>query len=161
MQNITLIAVGKLGQKFLQEGCAEYQKRLSAFCNFKVIELAEETIHEKAASAAAIEKALEKEGERILAALPKGAQAVALCVEGQLVSSEELADYFTQRALSGNGDIAFIIGSSHGLSPTVKQKAARCISMSRMTFPHQLARLVLSEQIYRACTIVAGVKYHK
>lgn len=161
MQNITLIVVGKLGQKFLQEGCAEYQKRLTAFCNFKVVELPEETIHEKSASDAVVEKALEKEADRILAAVPRSAQLCALCIEGKPISSEELAAYFNERALSGSGDIAFVIGSSHGLSPRVKQAAAKRISMSRMTFPHQLARLLLTEQIYRACTINGGVKYHK
>lgn len=161
MQNITLIVVGKLGQKFLQEGCAEYQKRLSAFCAFQVIELPEETVFEKNASPAAVEKALEKEAVRILAAVPKAAELCALCIEGKLISSEELAGYFREKALSGSGDIAFVIGSSHGLAPAVKQRAAKRISMSRMTFPHQLARLLLSEQIYRACTINAGTKYHK
>lgn len=161
MQNITLIVIGKLGQAFLQDGCAEYTKRLSAFCNFKVLELSEELIREKNASEAAIAKALAKEAEKIFAAVPKGAEICALCIEGKPISSEEMAAYFSEKALSGNGDIAFVIGSSHGLGPSVKQRAAKRISMSRMTFTHQMARLLLTEQIYRACTINAGVKYHK
>ncbi|MEG1931731.1 MAG: 23S rRNA (pseudouridine(1915)-N(3))-methyltransferase RlmH [Pygmaiobacter sp.] len=161
MQTITLIVIGKLGQPFLQQGCAEYAKRLSAFCNFRVVELAEETIHEKSSSENSIAKALSKEAEKIFAALPKGAELCALCIEGKSISSEELAGYFAEKALSGSGDIALVIGSSHGLADSVKQRAAKQISMSRMTFPHQLARLLLTEQIYRACTINANVKYHK
>ena len=161
MQNITLIVVGKLGQKFLQEGCAEYQKRLTAFCNFKVVELPEETIHEKNASQTVIDRALEKEGAAILAQVKKGAALVALCVEGKQLSSEELADYLDKQAVGGCGDVAFVIGSSHGLAPAVKKAAALRFSMGRITLPHQLARLVLCEQIYRAFSINAGTKYHK
>ena len=161
MQSVTLIVIGKLGQKFLQAGCAEYQKRLTAFCDFKVIELPEETIYEKNASGTAIDKALEKEAEKILAAVPKGAELCALCIEGKLISSEELAGYLNEKALSGAGAVAFVIGSSHGLAELVKQKAAKRISMSRMTFPHQMARLILCEQLYRSYTILSGVKYHK
>ena len=161
MQNITLIVVGKFSERFFKEGCAEYQKRLQAYCNFKVVELAEEPSRESRPGSAEIERALQKEGERILQSLPKGCQMCALCVEGTLISSEELADYFAKTALGGTSSLAFVIGSSHGLCETVKKQAARRISMSRMTFPHQLARLVLTEQIYRACTINAGVRYHK
>ena len=105
--------------------------------------------------------ALEKEGKAILANVKKGAGIVALCVEGKSLSSEELADFVARRALEGAGDLAFVIGSSHGLAPAVKQAAALRFSMGRITLPHQLARLVLCEQIYRAFTINAGVKYHK
>ncbi len=161
MQRVTLICVGKLGQAFLQQGCDEYTKRLSALCKLQVVELPEETIHEKTASDKVIEKALEKEGARILAALPKGAALVALCIEGKLLSSEDLAAFFADSAVAGEGEIAFVIGSSHGLAKEVKQRAALQLSMSRMTFPHQLARLLLLEQIYRALSINAGSKYHK
>lgn len=161
MQNIDLICVGKLNAKYFAEGVAEYQKRLAAFASFRIIELPEETIQEKNASPAVVEKALEKEGRAILANLRKGAALVALCVEGKQLSSEELAAYIADRAQSGAGDIAFVIGSSHGLSPAVKQAAALKFSMGRITLPHQLARLVLTEQIYRACSINAGLKYHK
>ena len=161
MQNIDLICVGKLNAAYCAAGVAEYQKRLGAFCSFRIVELPEETIHEKNASQAVIDKALEKEAAAILASVRKGAAIVALCVEGKLISSEELAGYIAERALSGAGDIAFVIGSSHGLSPTVKKAAALKFSMGRITLPHQLARLVLTEQIYRAFTIQHGVKYHK
>lgn len=161
MQNIDLICVGKLNAKYFAEGVAEYQKRLAAFANFRIIELPEETVQEKNASSAVIAKALEKEGAAILSSVRKGAAIVALCVEGKQLSSEELAEYLDSRAQSGAGDVTFVIGSSHGLSPAVKQAAALRFSMGRITLPHQLARLVLTEQIYRACTINHGLKYHK
>ena len=161
MQNVDLICVGKLNAAYCAAGVAEYQKRLGAYCNFRVVELPEVKIQEKNASQAQVDKALEKEGDAILASVRKGASIVALCVEGKQLSSEELAGYIAQRAGSGAGDLAFVIGSSHGLAPKVKQAAALSFSMGRITLPHQLARLVLSEQIYRAFTINAGSKYHK
>ncbi|WP_395151913.1 23S rRNA (pseudouridine(1915)-N(3))-methyltransferase RlmH [uncultured Allofournierella sp.] len=161
MQKIDLICIGKLNAAYCAAGVAEYQKRLGAFCEFRIIELPEETISEKNASPAVIEKALEKEAKAILANVRKGAAIVALCVEGKLVSSEDLADCIAQRALSGAGDMAFVIGSSHGLSPQVKQAAAYKISLGRITLPHQLARLVLTEQLYRAFAINNHIKYHK
>lgn len=161
MQNIDLICVGKLNAKYFAEGVAEYQKRMAAFANFRIIELPEEKIEEKSASEAVVSRALEKEGAAILAAARRGAAIVALCVEGKQLSSEELAAYIAARAGSGAGDIAFVIGSSHGLADEVKRAAALKFSMGRITMPHQLARLVLCEQIYRACTINAGMKYHK
>ena len=161
MQNIDLICLGKLNAAYCAAGVAEYQKRLSAFCNFRIIELPEELIREKNASAAVIEKALDREGTAILSHVRKGAAIVAMCIEGKLVSSEDLAAFVSERALQGAGDIAFVIGSSHGLSPTVKEAAALNFSMGRITLPHQLARLVLTEQIYRAFSINNGIKYHK
>ncbi len=161
MQNIDLICLGKLNAAYCAAGVAEYQKRLSAFCNFRIIELPEELIREKNASAAVIEKALDKEGTAILSHVRRGAAIVAMCVEGKLVYSEDLAAFVSERALQGAGDIAFVIGSSHGLSPKVKQAAALKFSMGRITLPHQLARLVLTEQIYRAFSINNGIKYHK
>lgn len=160
MQNLDLICVGKLNAPYFAAGVAEYQKRLSGFCKFRIIELPEASVPEKA-SPAQIEKALEKEGKAILAAVRKGAYLVALCVEGPQISSEELADLLAKRAASGTGNMAFVIGSSHGLAPQVKQAAQARISLGRITLPHQLARLVLIEQLYRACTINAGMKYHK
>ena len=155
MQNIDLICVGKLNAKYFAEGVAEYQKRLAAFASFRIIELPEEKIEEKNASDAVVKKALEKEGKAILSNVRKGAAIVALCIEGRQISSEELARFLADRAGSGAGDVAFVIGSSHGLAEEVK------FSMGRITMPHQLARLVLTEQLYRACTINAGMKYHK
>ena len=161
MQNIDLICVGKLNAPYFAAGVAEYQKRLGAFCNFRIIELPEVQIADKNASDKQIAKALQKEGETILASVRKGAYLVALCVEGRQVSSEDLAAMIAERAMSGAGYMAFVIGSSHGLSDEVKKAAALKFSMGRITMPHQLARLVLTEQIYRACTINAGMKYHK
>lgn len=161
MQNIDLICVGKLNAKYFAEGVAEYQKRLMAFANFRIVELPEEKIEEKNASEAVTKRALDREGRAILSSVRKGAAIVALCVEGKQISSEELADYLAERAGSGAGDVAFVIGSSHGLADEVKRAAALRFSMGRITMPHQLARLVLTEQIYRACTINAGMKYHK
>lgn len=161
MQNIDLICVGKLNAKYFAEGVAEYQKRLMAFANFRIVELPEEKIEEKNASEAVIKRALDREGKAILSSVRKGAVIVALCVEGKQISSEELANYLAERAGSGAGDVAFVIGSSHGLADEVKRAAALRFSMGRITMPHQLARLVLTEQIYRACTINAGMKYHK
>lgn len=161
MQNIDLICIGKVNASYFAEGIKEYQKRLGAFASFRIIELPEETIQEKNASQTVIDKALEKEAKAILANVRKGAAIVALCIEGKLLSSEELAGYIADRAQSGAGDIAFVIGSSHGLSPAVKNAAALKFSMGRITMPHQMARMILTEQIYRACSINGGLKYHK
>lgn len=161
MQTIDLICIGKLNAAYFAAGVSEYQKRLSAFCNFHIIELPEASIADKNASPAQIEKALEKEGAAILDTLRKGEYLAALCIEGRQISSEDLAGLIAERAGSGAGSIAFVIGSSHGLSERVKQAAGVKLSMGRITMPHQLARLVLTEQIYRAFSINAGLKYHK
>lgn len=161
MQNIDLICVGKVNARYFAEGIAEYQKRLSAFCNFRIIELPEAAISDKNASPAQVQRALDKEGRSILQSLRKGAYLAALCIEGTPFSSEELAALIAQRAGSGAGDMAFVIGSSHGLSGEVKRAAGARLSMGRITMPHQLARLVLTEQIYRAFSINNGLKYHK
>ena len=157
MQNIDLICIGKMNAKYFAEGVAEYQKRLAAFAAFRIIELPEEKIEEKNASDAVVKKALDKEGKAIFSNVRKGAAIVAMCIEGRQISSDELAQFLADRANSGAGDVAFV----HGLSDEVKKAAALRFSMGRITMPHQLARLVLTEQIYRACTINAGMKYHK
>ena len=161
MQKMTILCTGKLKEKFYLDAVAEYVKRLSRFCKLEIIELPEEKIEEKNASDAVVKKALDKEGKAILSNVRKGAAIVAMCIEGKQISSDELAQFLAQRAGSGAGDVAFVIGSSHGLSDEVKKAAALKFSMGRITMPHQLARLVLTEQIYRACTINAGMKYHK
>ena len=161
MQNIDLICIGKMNAAYFAAGVEEYRKRLGGFCNFRIIELPETALADKNASDKQIAKALQKEADAILASVRKGAYLVALCVEGKQISSEELAEMLAQRAGSGAGDIAFVIGSSHGLDDRVKQAAKARISMGRITLPHQLARLVLCEQIYRAFSINAGSKYHK
>ena len=156
MQTITLIALGKLNADYYAKAAAEYAKRLSAYCRLNIVELPEEPIAEKNASPAVIGKAL-----AILTAVPKGSSLAALCVEGKQKTSEELAAYLDERAGSGAGDVAFVIGSSHGLADSVKQTASLRLSMSKMTFPHQLARVMLLEQLYRAFSINHGGKYHK
>ena len=161
MQKMTILCTGKLKEKFYLDAVAEYVKRLSRFCKLEIIELPEEKIEEKNASDAVVKKALDKEGKAILSNVRKGAAIVAMCIEGRQISSDELAQFLADRANSGAGDVAFVIGSSHGLSDEVKKAAALKFSMGRITMPHQLARLVLTEQIYRACTINAGMKYHK
>ena len=161
MQKVTILCTGKLKEKFYLDAVAEYVKRLSRFCKLEIIELPEEKIEEKNASDAVVKKALDKEGKAILSNVRKGAVIVAMCIEGRQISSDELAQFLADRANSGAGDVAFVIGSSHGLSDEVKKAAALKFSMGRITMPHQLARLVLTEQIYRACTINAGMKYHK
>ena len=161
MQNIDLICIGKLSTSFFAAGVAEYQKRLSAFCNFRIIELPEVMVDERHAGDVQIAKALDKEAKAILGSLRKGEYLAALCIEGKQISSEELAAMIADRAMSGSGDMAFVIGSSHGLADSVKRAAQAKISMGRITMPHQMARLVLTEQLYRAFSINAGMKYHK
>ena len=159
MRNIKIIAVGKLKEKYLVDGCGEYLKRLSAFGKVQVIELDESRLPEKP-SQGQIDAALSAEAEKILEKA-KGRPVIALCVEGELLSSEQLAAKLDDLEVKGSGNISFVIGSSFGLSPKVKSAAAVRLSFSRMTFPHQLMRLMLTEQIYRACSISAGMKYHK
>lgn len=161
MQNITVIALGKMNANYFAAAAAEYAKRLSAFCRLHMVELPEEPLSEKNASQTLIEKVLEKEGRAILEAVPKSAVIVALCIEGEQLDSTELADFLQKKAVSGEGNLAFVIGSSHGLAPAVKRAAGLRLSMSSMTFPHQMARVMLLEQLYRAFSINAGTKYHK
>ena len=160
MLHVRLICVGKLKEKFYREACAEYEKRLKGYCKLEIIELTEQRLPDSP-SQAQIDAALAKEAEAIRAKIPAGSAVVAMCIEGRQISSDELAQFLADRANSGAGDVAFVIGSSHGLSDEVKKAAALKFSMGRITMPHQLARLVLTEQIYRACTINAGMKYHK
>ena len=158
--NITLICVGKLKEDYLKSACAEYTKRLQGFCRFSVEEIEAERLPETP-SEAEIASALERERERISARIPKGAYTVALCIEGKQQSSEELAQLLERIPIQGSGAAAFIIGSSYGLSPKVKFSAQFMLSMSKMTFPHQLARVMLMEQVYRAYSIINKRKYHK
>ena len=160
MQKVTVLCVGKLKEKFYIDAAAEYAKRLSRFCRLELLELPEERLPENP-SPAQIQAALEKEAAAIRAKLPAGAVLVALCVEGQSLSSEALAGQMAAWASQGAGHLAFVIGSSFGLSPAVKAAAQLRLSMSAMTFPHHLARVMLLEQIYRAYQINAGSKYHK
>ena len=159
MVNVTIITVGNLKEDYLRQAVAEYQKRLLAFCRPTVIELKEVKLPDSP-SKGEIESALSTEGERILASIPPRAYKVALCVEGKQLSSEEFAATI-EKATLVSSDICFIIGSSHGLAPEVKAAADLRLSFSKLTFPHQLMRVVLTEAVYRAFTIIKGTKYHK
>lgn len=159
MYKVTLLCVGKLKEAYWRDACSEYAKRLSAFCRFSMVELPEHRLPDRP-SQAQISTALEEEGRRILAAAGTASLA-ALCVEGTELSSAELAGYLEKTAVHGTGSLAFAIGSSFGLADSVKLAAGLRLSMSVMTFPHQLARVMLCEQIYRAFQINANGKYHK
>ena len=160
MQRITLLCVGKLKEKFYAEAAAEYVKRLSRFCKLEIVELPEERLPEDP-SPAQIDAALSREAEAIRGKLPPSSTVAALCVEGRQRSSEELARLMAAWAGRGEGRLVFLIGGSHGLHASVKAQAAEALSMSPMTFPHHLARVMLLEQIYRAFQIGAGTRYHK
>ena len=160
MLHVDIVAIGRLKEPWLREGMAEYLKRLSAYCSPEVIELPEYRLPENP-SPAQIAECVEKEGERILAKLPKGACTVAMCIEGKMMSSERLAAYLQKTAVDGVSTFALVIGGSYGLSERVKASASLRLSMSPMTFPHQLARVMLLEQLYRALSINANAKYHK
>ena len=160
MQKVTIICTGKLKEKFYLDAAAEYAKRLSRFCTLTILELPEERLPESP-SPAQIEAALAREADAVRAKLPAGCLLTAMCVEGQERSSEALARYLAEAAARGAGHIVFLIGSSYGMHPSLKQQADLRLSMSPMTFPHHLLRVMLLEQIYRAYQINAGSKYHK
>lgn len=160
MLNINIICIGKIKEKYWTDAINEYKKRLSAFCKFKITELDEEKTFGNP-NPSQIEAILSAEGKRILSAVSKNAFVIALCIEGKLISSEELAAKLDDIALSGKSSVDLIIGGSWGLSPEVKARADFRLSMSRMTLPHQMARVVLCEQVYRAFEINSHGKYHK
>ena len=160
MQKVTIICTGKLKEKFYLDAAAEYAKRLSRFCTLTILELPEERLPESP-SPAQIKAALAREADAVRAKLPAGCLLIAMCVEGQERSSEALARYLAEAAARGAGHIVFLIGSSYGMHPSLKQQADLRLSMSPMTFPHHLLRVMLLEQIYRAYQINAGSKYHK
>ena len=160
MQKITILCVGKLKEKFYLDATAEYAKRLSRYCKLDILELPESRLPEEP-SPAQIQQALDAEAAAITAKLPKGGALVALCIEGTSCSSEEMSRKMQQLAVSGKTQLTFLIGSSVGLSESLKRRADWKLSMSPMTFPHHLARVMLLEQIYRAFQIRQGTKYHK
>ena len=160
MLQVTLLCVGRLKEAYWRDACAEYAKRLGGYCRLQVMEVEEERAPE-APSPAQIARLLEAEGKRLLARIPSGAAVVALCVEGETVSSPRLAACLERLAVQGGSRVALIIGGSWGLSPQVKERAQMRLSMSPMTFPHQMARVMLLEQLYRAMQIRSGGKYHK
>ena len=157
MVKVNLVAVGKVKEKYFSDGIAEYSKRLSRFCDFNIIEVAEENYNK--VDEALIRSIKEKEGERLLPHL-KG-KVFAMAIEGKKMSSEKLADTLNDLISRGTGVITFVIGGSYGLSDAVKSRAEGLLSFSDMTFPHTLFRLMLTEQIYRAFSIIGGSAYHK
>lgn len=161
MINVTLITMGKVQKGFLTDGCNEYMKRLRAMCDFKLVEIEDEPLPEKNLNQTLIDKALEKESGKIISAIPKQGYVIAMCIEGKQLASRDFAKLFSQKAVEGYSNICLIIGSSHGLSEKVKARRDLRMSFSKMTFPHQLFRLMALEQIYRAFSINAGTKYHK
>ena len=160
MLNIKIICVGKLKEKFYTAAAAEYMKRLSTLCRLEVEELPESRLSAQP-SQAEVEAALRKEGESIALRIPSGALTVALCVEGKQLSSVRFSQFLEACALKGRSKLCFLIGGSEGLSEEVKEKAEVRMSMSEMTFPHHLARIMLLEQLYRAFQIREGSRYHK
>ena len=160
MVNIQLLCVGKLKEKHFSAACAEYQKRLGAFCKLTVTELPEVRLPENP-NETQILQGLSKEAEIIRAKVPKGSWLCILAPEGKLLSSEELAGKLSEIKKSGKSSVCFLIGSSFGVDAGLKRQADLLLSMSRMTFPHHLARVMALEQLYRAEAIQAGTKYHK
>ena len=160
MLRIHIVHVGTRKEKYLTDAVAEYEKRLGAYCAIDNISVREERLSDKP-SQTEITAAITREGERILAALPPRAFNIALCVEGKQMTSEAFSKKLTDIATEGFSDICLIIGGSDGLSDEVKRSCRMRLSISEMTFPHQLMRVILLEQLYRAFNIAAGGKYHK
>lgn len=160
MTTINLIYVGNIRENYLLAAVAEYEKRLSAYCRLVCTEIKEEKLPDDP-SQAQTEAAMKKEGERILAVLPRKNMKIALCVEGKQLSSEEFSSLIKNAENSGFSQISFIIGGAFGLSEEVKKVCDFRLSLSKMTFTHRFARILLLEQIYRAENIAAGGKYHK
>lgn len=157
MFTINLICIGKLKESYLRDACKEYEKRISAYGKLNIIELSESKLRDNPSNAD-ITRCIEIEGEAILAKA-KGT-LISLCIEGKMLSSTELADYF-DKAKQTTSEVSLIIGGSYGLSDKVKRQSVLALSMSPMTFPHQLARVMLLEQLYRSFQISSGGKYHK
>lgn len=160
MLSVTVLCIGKLKEAYLREACMEYAKRLQGFCQFSVTELPEERLPQNP-SKAQIDRCLQAEGRRLLEKLPAEAHVTALCIEGRELDSAGFARVLEEAPLAGRSRMFFVIGSSWGLDAQVKQRADLRLSMSRMTFPHQLARVMLLEQLYRGFQILSGGKYHK
>ena len=160
MLSIHMICVGKLKEKFYREAVEEYTKRLGGYCRLNLLELPEQKLPQTP-SQGEIAAALEKEADLIRSKIPASSALIAMCVEGKEKSSEELADLFLTLEQSSDKHIVFVIGGSYGLHPSIKQAARVRLSMSPMTFPHHLARVMVLEQIYRAFKINEGSSYHK
>ena len=159
MANVTIVTVGSLKEGYLREAVAEYKKRLSQYARVDEIEIKEERISNED-NRAEIESALSREADKILSAIPKDSYKIALCVEGKQYSSEELARLIGEGCDRG-GKISLVIGSSYGLSERVKKECDVRLSFSKLTFPHQLMKVILFESLYRSFTILTGKRYHK
>lgn len=157
---ITLITVGKIKEKFFREAVSEYEKRLSRYCKLRIEETADEKTPEKI-SETKREQILQREGERIFRLLPEDAYVITLEIEGRRLTSEHFAEEIERLGVSGTSHIVFVIGGSLGLHHKIKERADLAVSFSDMTFPHQLMRVILLEQIYRAYRIINGEPYHK
>lgn len=160
MLSISVICVGRIKEKYFISAIDEYKKRLSRFCKFEIVEVRDEPIPDNA-SAAEKSAVIEREAERIKSKLPKSSYIIPLCIEGKQYTSEEFADRLKTLTVDGVSHIVFIIGGSLGLSDEIKSRSSLRLSFSKMTFPHQLMRVVLAEQVYRAFTINNGITYHK
>ena len=160
MRNMTLLCVGRLKEAYLRDACAEYAKRLGAFCRLSVVEVEEERLPDNP-SPAQIEAGLRAEGKRLLARVPSARAVEALCIEGKEMDSPAFAAALDRLGVNGVNAVASVIGGSWGLSEEVKVAARLRLSLSPMTFPHQLARVLMLEQLYRAMQISGGGKYHK
>ena len=159
MVGVKFITLGTLKESYLREAAAEYEKRLGAFCKTQIVQLKEEKLPDNP-SDGAIKQALDREAQKIMAEIPPRAFKIAMCVEGKQLSSEELAEKLEDVSVR-YPDICFIIGSSHGLADSVKNACDMRLSVSKLTFPHQLMRVLLLEAVYRAFNIVKGTRYHK
>ncbi|WP_294144811.1 23S rRNA (pseudouridine(1915)-N(3))-methyltransferase RlmH [uncultured Clostridium sp.] len=157
---ITLITVGKIKEKYLEDAIAEYSKRLSRYCKLEIVQVADEKTPDRAGEVME-EQIKDKEGEKILSHVKDGAYVIALAIDGRMVSSEELAELIDGLGVRGESHIQFVIGGSLGLSKKVLSRADYKLSFSKMTFPHQLMRVILLEQIYRSYRIINGEPYHK
>ena len=160
MTGIKFICVGRMREKYLIDAFAEYRKRLGGYCRFELSEIEEQRLPERP-SENEIKAALSKEAADIEKNIPKDAYVVAMCIEGRQKSSEQLSELVAERKNSGKPRMCFIIGGSYGLSDSIKKRSDLKLSMSEMTFPHHLARVMLAEQVYRAFKIMEGSRYHK
>lgn len=158
--NINVICIGKIKEKYWTDAINEYSKRLAPFCKFRIIELPEEKIKSNP-NASNILATVNAEGKKICEKITPSSYTIAMCIEGTIISSEDMSQKINAVALNGFSTINFIIGGSWGLSDEVKSKASFKLSMSKMTFPHQMARVILTEQIYRSFEIINNGKYHK
>lgn len=160
MIKITVIALGRLKEKYLRDASDEYSKRLSRYCKLNIVELEPVRLPDNP-SQKQIDSALEQEGQKILGSISDNTHIISMCIEGENLSSEQFAEYINKVSVQSSSNIAIIIGSSFGLCDKIKQMSAKKLSFSKMTFPHQLARIMLLEQVYRAFKINEGSDYHK